>query len=297
MTVTTASQTQEGANRAPATMVVITQEQIRMRGYRSVNDIIMDLPEMMVTGKSWEEMTHKVSSRGLFGARYILLMINGQRVSAATGEEYSYAEHFPLFMAKQVEILLGPASALYGPDAVSGVINIVTDTQDTNDMANVDLNYANGNYMFGNAYLRKRIADDAAFSLGLQAMDDQGFDLADRFEEMGYDLSDYQSGTFNTEFGPMTPEAPFSTELTAPRNSYAVYANLRLQDLSVDVFTNMYRFSTAMPNSPSNAIYNDDVFFKQRVTSAAANYRKAIGDLTFLTTLQGLLYNLDPNSN
>ena len=56
----------------------------------------------------------------------MLVLQDGVRIGAPAGELVPVSINFPLYMARQVEVMLTPGSALYGADAVSGVINIIT---------------------------------------------------------------------------------------------------------------------------------------------------------------------------
>ena len=58
-------------------------------------------------------------------------MLDGVRIDHPAGGKLPIAENFGLYMARQVEVLYGPAAALYGADAAAGVINIITDKRDS----------------------------------------------------------------------------------------------------------------------------------------------------------------------
>ena len=75
--------------------------------------------------------TYDYSIRG-FGSAYTLVLIDGKRQSVANGfynNSFNGSENgymLPLAMIERIEVIRGPASTLYGTDAVDGVINIIT---------------------------------------------------------------------------------------------------------------------------------------------------------------------------
>lgn len=124
--VTAASRQSESSGRAPATVVTVTADQILRRRYRSLGEVLRDLPEFKVDNGFSVEFYNTVSVRGVMGQYKFVILMDGNRIGAATNEVIPILENFPVHFAKQVEVVYGPASALYGADAFTGVINIVT---------------------------------------------------------------------------------------------------------------------------------------------------------------------------
>src|SRR5439155_10241885 len=124
--VTTASRTTENLEKAPATVMVITEEQIKVRGYQSLLDVMYDLPDVKVDDKIYSGIRNTFTVRGTQGQEKFVIMLDGNRISSPSGEAMPVMENYPVNLAEQIEIVYGPASALYGADAVSGVINIIS---------------------------------------------------------------------------------------------------------------------------------------------------------------------------
>ena len=125
--VVTASRQVETRDQTPAQIMVITREQIRERRYQSLADLMRDLP-----GVDWQSGTkssqfNQFAVQGYVGPNKLLILMDGVRIGAPAGGNFPVANNLALYMAKQVEVLYGPAAALYGADAVSGVINIITE--------------------------------------------------------------------------------------------------------------------------------------------------------------------------
>ncbi len=125
--VVTASRQMETRDQTPAQIMVITREQIRERRYQSLADLMQDLP-----GVDWQSGTkssqfNQFAVQGYVGPNKLLILMDGVRIGPPAGGSFPVADNLALYMAKQVEVLYGPAAALYGADAVAGVINIITE--------------------------------------------------------------------------------------------------------------------------------------------------------------------------
>lgn len=117
------------AQRAPAGVTVISAEQIAAAGYRSVGEALAWVPGLFV---SYDLLNYHVGARGLFGgarsgSRNFRIMINGQPVAFVQSGTYLLGPEFvPISAIERIEVMLGPASALYGAGALVGAINVVT---------------------------------------------------------------------------------------------------------------------------------------------------------------------------
>ncbi len=122
--VVTAARTAQNWDDVQGSLWVITEKEIRERGYRDISDVMRDLPSVDLQGPY--NTTSRLTVRGISGNNKILIMQDGVRVGATAGEVIPVSINYPLYMAKQIEVLLTAGSALYGTDAVSGVINIIS---------------------------------------------------------------------------------------------------------------------------------------------------------------------------
>lgn len=114
---------------APASVSVITADDIAMAGYRSVGEALASVPGLFV---SYDLENYNVAVRGLFGgaragSRLLKVMIDGHPISfVQSGVYYLGPEFIPMSAVERIEIMRGPASALYGEGALVGAINVVT---------------------------------------------------------------------------------------------------------------------------------------------------------------------------
>jgi outer membrane receptor protein involved in Fe transport len=124
--VVTASRQEEEATEAPATTVVITREEIRLRGYSFLKDALRDMPGMETQEYAESEFGTRVPVRGVTGNNKIIVLVDGMRVNPPGGEPMMLRSDISIRDAQQIEIVYGPGSTLYGQDAISAVINIIT---------------------------------------------------------------------------------------------------------------------------------------------------------------------------
>lgn len=125
--ITTASKKTEKISEAPATVYVITKADIKARGYVYLKDIFRDLPGMESIENYFSEQGTLVPVRGVIGNNKIVVLLNGQRVNPPGGEEMMFRSDFNILQAKQIEIIYGLGSTLYGQDAINAVINVITE--------------------------------------------------------------------------------------------------------------------------------------------------------------------------
>jgi outer membrane receptor protein involved in Fe transport len=126
----------------PAPLTVLNRESLIAAGKSTVGDIIQFLPAQTnginaQTNNGGDGST-RVDLRGL-GAARTLTLINGRRVvSSGNGANSSVdLNTIPLAVIDRVEVLKDGASAVYGSDAIGGVVNVITRTDFTGSEANV----------------------------------------------------------------------------------------------------------------------------------------------------------------
>jgi outer membrane receptor for ferrienterochelin and colicins len=120
-TVVTGTRTERRAEDSVVATEVFTRAQIEQLGVR-------DLPQLLQQAAGVEMVyTNRGTGVRLQGMdpEYVLILVDGQRVSGRSGA-FTDLSRFSLRDVERVEIVKGPAAALYGADAVGGVINLIT---------------------------------------------------------------------------------------------------------------------------------------------------------------------------
>ena len=116
---------------APASISVITREELAKRPYTTLLDAVRDLEGVDIGETRDKTGQGTISIRGM-GADYTLIVVNGRRVSNHGdiypnnfgGNQFNHIP--PLEAIERIEVIRGPAATLYGADAIGGVINIIT---------------------------------------------------------------------------------------------------------------------------------------------------------------------------
>lgn len=123
--VTTPSKTSQTIKEIPATVRVITARQIEERGYLTLEDALADLPGIQFRNISG--YNGYVFIRGIVNQNNLtLVLIDGVQVNELNSGGFYGGGQYNLANVEQIEVVYGPASAMYGTNAVSGVINIIT---------------------------------------------------------------------------------------------------------------------------------------------------------------------------
>ena len=120
--VVTGTGTQHLLKNAPVQTEVITQQMLKQYGGKSLEDILAGLTASFAFNEG--DMGSQMQLNGL-GNSYILILIDGKRIHGDVGGENDLGLIDPHNIEK-IEIVKGAQSALYGSDAMAGVINIIT---------------------------------------------------------------------------------------------------------------------------------------------------------------------------
>ncbi|MFC3607827.1 TonB-dependent receptor domain-containing protein [Stutzerimonas tarimensis] len=129
--VVTAAGFEQKITDAPASISVVTEEDLRRKPYVTLIDAIRDLEGVDVGETSDKTGQKTISMRGM-GSDYTLILIDGRRQNnhgdiypnSFGGNQFNHIP--PLDAVERIEVIRGPASTLYGADAMGGVINIIT---------------------------------------------------------------------------------------------------------------------------------------------------------------------------
>lgn len=128
--VVTASGFEQQITNAPASISVVSREQLERGYYQNVTDALRDVPGVIVTGGGAGDNGHDISIRGM-PSQYTLILVDGRpqnsresRPNGSAGFEQDWLP--PLQAIERIEVVRGPMSTLYGSDAIGGVINVIT---------------------------------------------------------------------------------------------------------------------------------------------------------------------------
>ena len=136
----TASRIQQTSRLTPAKVVVITAEEIRQRGYQDLEETLHDLAGFDFEkgmGVHWSQIYMR-GERSANSDRFIFLW-DGVVQNDIWAQVTWFERQFPLTNIERIEIMYGPASLLYGSNAMSGIINVITKKESRAQGIQVDL--------------------------------------------------------------------------------------------------------------------------------------------------------------
>lgn len=262
--VNSASKYSQNLNFTPAKMIVITKEQIEQRGYRSIDELLNDLPAIQILNHADSGIMNQIGIRGIMGNNYFKILQDGIEINQTDGEIMSVSMQYPLFGVERVEILYGAVSVVYGADAMSGVINIISSSKE-NGQAGVWAGERGYKYLYATQALK---LDEGLFSYKAHFHTDQNYNFGKEYP------SDYW-GNGSFDFQPQETKS----------------LNLRYEKDGFDMGINYRYFSestlTAMngKNSLSN-IFDKNANLNSELFSAFTRYKTTLfDDIESTTTL------------
>ena len=125
--VSSVSKKAEDLNKAPATVKLVTHEEIMDRGYKDLIEVLSDLPGFDIS-KTFSTLYANVNQMGFRqeDPEETLFMIDGVEENDIWTNRATISRQIPLSNVKAVEILYGPSTTMYGPRAFIGAINVIT---------------------------------------------------------------------------------------------------------------------------------------------------------------------------
>ena len=129
ITITGASKYEQRQQEVGAAVSVISRDEIRAFGWRTLAEALNSLPGIHLT---YDRQYTYLGARG-FGLQgdyntRVLLAINGNRLNDANYDSALFGQEFPLDLdlVERIEFIPGPGGAVYGQNALFGVVNIIT---------------------------------------------------------------------------------------------------------------------------------------------------------------------------
>lgn len=197
--VTSVSKKAEDIKFTPGTVVVITADKIRERGYSDLEALFSDLPGFDIS-RTYSLLYSNVYQRGYRATNpdRTLLLVDGMEDNDLWNNSFYLGAQYSLSNIQQVEIIYGPTSTMYGPNAFVGVINIVTKDNTSNDnplKINAETGYGTYQTKYFDMYVAGK-TKDVAMTFTARRYTSALRDLSD-FEDHNYSADDYD----NTDYG------------------------------------------------------------------------------------------------
>ncbi|WNO11541.1 TonB-dependent receptor plug domain-containing protein [Teredinibacter sp. KSP-S5-2] len=158
--ISTAGKKAERINDVPASVVLITREEIKHKGYQNLRQILAQIPGMYVLdNKTFHYVTLGVRGYWTQLSRNVIVMINGVNQTEKFHADYPYVWATPVKAIDRIEVIRGPMSVVYGSGAFFGAINIITNDRETNDKSSVVAGAGNRETYEAGAFIRNNTSD------------------------------------------------------------------------------------------------------------------------------------------
>ncbi|HEX8614497.1 MAG TPA: TonB-dependent receptor [Telluria sp.] len=191
--IITASKFAQKISEAPSSVSVITADDIRRFGYRSLADILRSVRGVYVTDdRNYSYVGTRGSGRpGDFNTR-LLILVDGRRLNDMVYDQGAVGTEFPIDVSliERVEFVPGPGSAIYGSSAFFGVVNVITKTGATHQGTTLSAGAASAGTRQGRVATGLARANGVDLLLGASWLERKGDDQY--FPE--YDDADHHFG-------------------------------------------------------------------------------------------------------
>ncbi len=172
--VVTATKTEKRVEDAPGSVTVISREEIERRNIKTMDEALSELKGIFVKrGKGLMDATTSVRMRGFSGDEYTLILLDGQPLNDGYtgGLEWGM---MPVDNIERIEVIRGASSALYGGNAMGGVINIITKTPEKLEVSATggDGTHNTQRYRFS---VGNRFADKLSLRIGYEEESTDGY--------------------------------------------------------------------------------------------------------------------------
>jgi len=178
----TASQENESAAQSPATISVITAKQLKQWGIISLHDAISLLPGI-VKNESYigqTSQTFRGITPGIFNNKSLYLINGHPTYESLFGS--TLLDYIPIEIVERLEVVRSPASVLYGTNAMSGVINIITKQGDDNPNL-ISLRAGSNSHKYGSI-----VHHSDGLSIAASKQRDNGYDYSGTLDEFGNEV-------------------------------------------------------------------------------------------------------------
>ncbi|EKO3392157.1 TonB-dependent receptor domain-containing protein [Vibrio fluvialis] len=159
---------------------VISHQEIEQYQANSLTEVLRRVPGVEIAQNGGRGHNASVFMRGT-NSDHVLVLVDGVRIDSAAGGVA--INHFPLGLVERLEVIRGPGAAMYGSDAVGGVINIITRSHRGNNLKQVTAGIGSNQTRKGDVVAKADVNEQGHLQLAA------GFEKTD-----GYDIKSTQTG-------------------------------------------------------------------------------------------------------
>lgn len=141
----------------PVTVYVISRDEIIANGYTTLVDALGSLPGIRVSKPGSAMDGESFQIRGIYGNYYCKILVDGVTVKPSVVSGMPIGPQLPIRQAERIEVIFGPASSVYGAEAMAGVINIVTHKSERPVTAQADIALGSDGYEYLNVTIGGKV--------------------------------------------------------------------------------------------------------------------------------------------
>lgn len=273
LTVTTASRYQEKISDTPSTVIVISKQQIQERGYTNLLQVLEGLPNVDIQRYGAQGTSEQISIRGIAKNNGFLILQDGIRINSPTGEPIPVNDNFPVHYAKRIEVVFGPASVMYGADALTGAINIISETAE--DINGVEVKGIVGEYNTYHSQIKagKKFNDNFSITAGGHYKESDNANLA------SYYPNEYRLNDLTTFSGETVVKAQDRTGYRGDTQSYSAFSKLTFfKDLDIGMNYAFDKHRSDVGGLPDYVDYGAKAYLNTELGTAYADYKLHINN-------------------
>lgn len=191
--IVTATRTVRQLSSLPLPVTLINKEQLQQTGVTRLNEILNEQTGIIMTPDATIGGGEGVQIQGI-ASDYVLILIDGVPVVGRSSGNLDLSR-FAIGNIKQIEVVKGPSSSLFGSEALGGVINIITEKPTTENISGqISHRAATFNNQNTNLSLNQRF-EKIGYSFFADRLSTDGFDLAPSSD--GQTVNPFYNYTFN----------------------------------------------------------------------------------------------------
>lgn len=172
--VVTANRFQQPLSAVLAPVTVVTRQDIDRWQSTSVNDVLRRLPGVDISQSGGSGQLSSIFVRGT-NSSHVLVLVDGVRLNLAGVSGSADLSQFPVALVQRIEYIRGPRSAIYGSDAIGGVVNIIT----TREKSGTELSagWGTNSYQNYNISTQQQLGENTRVTLMGDYAYTRGFDV------------------------------------------------------------------------------------------------------------------------
>ncbi|QKN83806.1 TonB-dependent vitamin B12 receptor BtuB [Scandinavium goeteborgense] len=289
--VVTANRFQQPVNTVLAPVSVVTRQDIDRWQSASVTDVMRRLPGVDIAQNGGLGQSSSLFIRGT-NSSHVLILVDGVRLNQAGVSGSSDLSQFPISLVQRIEYIRGPRSAVYGSDAIGGVVNIITTRE--KDGTTLNAGVGSNGYQSYNGTTQQKLGDNTRVTLSGDYTYTKGYDVVADGNTGGQPQTDRDGFMSKSLYGAL--EHRFSDEWSGFVRGYG-YDNRTAYDNSPYMGVLVDTRQLYSQTWDAGVRFNNDIFHSQLTSSYSHskdyNYDPRLGRYDSTATLDEIKqYNM-----